>query len=73
MAIRSRIISSKKGLERLAHINKTIDKYKAYTASKLVKMTHQEFSPWQKNGEGEEKNRIIADSDILKYHRYEHL
>lgn len=71
LAVRSRIISSEKGLEKLAFINKTIEKYKDYTASELVDLTHQEFSPWQKNGKENELNKLIKDQDIIKYHRYE--
>lgn len=71
LPIRSRIISSEDGLQKLVSIDKTIEKYKDFTASELVDITHKELSPWTKSGAGEEQYIEITDELIKKYHKYE--
>lgn len=71
MPIRSRILSSKDGLEKMLSIDKTIEKYKDLTAEELVKLTHREFTPWTYAGSGEKQYQAISDELIHKYHKNE--
>lgn len=70
-AIKSRIIASRNGLEKLASIEKTLKKYGNLKASELVKLTHKNNSPWYHSDSGTENNKIITDDVILKYHKFE--
>ncbi len=73
MARQSRIVAARDGLEKLISINKTIEKYKDYTALELVNLTHKEKSPWSNCGEGKEINKIMSDEVIKKFHKYEEI
>lgn len=66
--IRSRILVAENGLEILASIDSTIDKYGKMTANELVELTHKNGSPWSHSGAGQEQYKIIEDDIILKYH-----
>lgn len=70
-AIKSRIIASRNGLEKLTVIENTLKKYGDLTASELVNLTHRENSPWYISDRGESNNKIISDDIILKNHKYE--
>ena len=70
-AIKSRIIASRNGLEKLTVIENTLKKYGDLTASELVNLTHRENSPWYISDRGESNNKIINDDIILKNHKYE--
>ncbi len=71
LPIRSRIIASEEGLKKILSVDKTLDKYGNYSASKLVKITHNESSPWTKAGAGSSQFQEISDELILKFHKYE--
>ncbi len=71
MPIRSRILSSENGLQKLMSIDKTLQKYSEYTANSLVKLTHKKSSPWSKSGNGCISYKEIDDELIIKYHKYE--
>lgn len=71
MPIKSRILASKDGIKKLISIDKTIEKYREYSASKLVNLTHQKSTPWSMSGKGEETYKEIEDDLIIKYHKYE--
>lgn len=70
-AIKSRIIASKNGLEKLTSIENTLKKYGNYRASELVDLTHKKNSPWYYCEKKETNNKIISDDIILKYHKFE--
>lgn len=71
MPSRSRILSSEDGLKKLISIDKTLEKYAKYSASELVDMTHKEQTPWSQAGAGSLTYKIIEDTLIKKYHKYE--
>lgn len=71
MPSKSRILASKNGLKKLLSIDKTIKKYKNYSASQLVDLTHQKNTPWKKTGAGLFSNKIIKDELIKQYHQNE--
>lgn len=71
LPIRSRIIASEEGLKKIVSIDRTLDKYGKYSASQLVKMTHQDSSPWTKAGSGSAQYQEISDELILQFHKYE--
>lgn len=48
LAVQSRILFAKDGLEIQTSIEKTLDKYGEKTASQLVDITHRDGSPWSK-------------------------
>lgn len=73
MPIRSRVISSHEGLKKLISIDRTLQKYGDFSASKLVDLTHKELSPWFKTKENVESNDLITDDLIKEYHKYETL
>lgn len=64
MPLRSRILSSHNGVKKVISVDKIIEKYSKYTANELVELTHKKQTPWSVT----EKNKIIKDKDILKYH-----
>lgn len=70
-AIKSRIIASHNGLEKLVSIENTLKKYSNLSASELVALTHKRNSPWYISDEGKINNKEISDEIILKYHKYE--
>ena len=64
---RSRILFAEEGISKLTCIDSTIEKYKAFTASQLVKITHKKDTPWDKTDKNEFYSEI-SDETILKYH-----
>ena len=66
--IRSRILAAENGVELLASIDSTIDKYGEMSANELVELTHRMDSPWNHSGAGLEQYKTIEDDVILKYH-----
>lgn len=70
-AIKSRIIASRDGLEKLAIIDNTLEKYQNLSASELVNLTHRNNSPWDMSDWESVHNKEIDDELILKYHKYE--
>jgi uncharacterized phage-associated protein len=71
MPIRSRILSSSDGLNKIMSIDKTLEKYAKYDAKYLVDLTHQEQTPWSKSGAGNKRNQEIKDDIIIQYHKFE--
>ena len=71
MPIRSRIIASTDGLNKVLSIDKTLEKYGSLSASELVKITHKKSTPWQYAGSGNLNNKEISDKLIIEYHKYE--
>lgn len=71
MQSRSRILVSKDGLKKLISIDKTLEKYKNFTASQLVELTHRKNSPWNVSGEGQVLYKEITDDLIINFHKYE--
>lgn len=67
---RSRILFAKDGISKLNCIDSTIEKYKEFSASKLVKMTHSYNTPWSKTYE-KKLYKEISDDYILRYHQAE--
>lgn len=67
MPARSRILFAEDGIVKLSYVNKTLDKYKVFSATQLVNITHAKGSPWDRT----DKSRpfsVIADSTILAHH-----
>lgn len=73
MPIRSRILSSEDGVKKLVSIDKTLEKYKEFSATKLVSLTHQKSTPWSKTGFGLLLFKEISDELIINYHRYDEI
>ena len=71
LPIRSRILSSENGVKKLLSIDKTLDKYKDFSATKLVRLTHKESTPWSKAGSGLFSFKEISDKLIIDFHKYE--
>ena len=72
-AIKSRIIASKNGLDKISIIEKTLKKYGHLKASDLVNLTHRDNSPWYISGRGKDNNKVIEDISIINNHCYETL
>ena len=70
-AIKSRIVASHHGLNKLVSIEETLKKYGNLSASELVNLTHRTNTPWYLSDEGKENNKIITDNIIKEYHKYE--
>lgn len=66
----SRILYSFQGSDKLAAIERTLDKYSSFSAPDLVNITHKKDSPWSKVYDGESFKEIPKDI-IKKYHKYE--
>lgn len=67
MPARSRILFAEDGIEKIAHINITLEKYSCLSATELVNITHVAGGPWdsvEKDGSYVE----IPDSIILEKH-----
>lgn len=64
---RSRIFFAKDGVNKAISIDETIAKYKEFSASKLVELTHRKNTPWSKC-HSENKVNKIDDSIIIKCH-----
>ncbi len=64
LAMRSKILFTKKGTAKAYSIDSTIEKYKYYSAHALVFITHRKGSPWSHTLPG----KIISDEFIRQYH-----
>lgn len=71
MPIRSRIMNSKNGIEKINSIDLTLEKYKFCNTNTLIAYTHRDNTPWAVNGKGLILYKEISDNDILKYHKNE--
>lgn len=64
MPSRSRILFAEGGVSKIYSINDTLEKYKDCTASQLVKLTHQENSPWSLTDRTPPYN--VIEDDVIK-------
>lgn len=71
LPIKSRILISANGYQKLTSIDKTLDRLKNLSTSELIKLTHKDNSPWTISDRGEKPFRVIQDKDILSNHCYE--
>jgi len=71
MPIKSRFLAAEDGVRKLISVDKTIDKYGSFTATDLVKITHQVNTPWSMAGRGRTLYKKISDKLILEYHKNE--
>ena len=70
MPAKSRILFAKNGKNKLIAIDRVIERYKDYSASQLVNLTHKKNSPWENCYDGGFRTQI-SDEAILKYHQCE--
>ena len=68
MPSRSRIMFAEYGIEKINSIDETLEKYGDFTAGELVELTHREYTPWYMLGKGQDKDVIISNDVIKKYH-----
>lgn len=71
MSIRSRILSSKDGLEKLKSIELTLEKYQNFEPDELVNITHSKNSPWFKCYIKNAKYTKIPNDIIINFHKNE--
>lgn len=71
MPIRSRILSSKEGLEKLQSIDLTLKKYQGFKSDELVNITHSKNSPWFKCYIKNIKYKKIPNDIIIEFHKNE--
>lgn len=62
----TRIAFANDGFDMLKSIDYILEKYKDYTASELVSLTHRPDSAWSKCYVEGQKNTIIPDDVIVK-------
>ena len=65
---KSRILFAENGVKKAYSIDETLKKYGRLSANRLVSITHRANTPWTLSGAGKEKNRVIEDDIIRKYH-----
>lgn len=70
LPVKSRILFAEDGVEKIASIEKTIEKYKGYSASDLVRLTHRPGSPWDLTDKTV-RNSEITDEMIKANHAIE--
>lgn len=71
MPARTKITSSKDGLNKVYSIDKTLEKYGLLKDTELVEITHKKDSPWSIVGYDEKKPKQIKKEIILNYHSNE--
>lgn len=71
--IRSRILVTINGIDKVDIIDKTLEKYGKLSSNELVQITHRNNSPWSKSGKGLLKYKKITDPTILKFHNVEEI
>lgn len=69
--LRSRILASENGVQKIFSINETLGNYAYLSAKELVNLTHCTNSPWDKAPKG--KYKVISDDLIKTYHKNETL
>ena len=67
LAARSKILFTKDGTSKAYSIDKTIERYKHYSARALVAVTHRNGTPWSQVSVG----KVIPDEFIKAYHYIE--
>lgn len=73
LPIRSRILVTENGIDKVDIIDKTIEKYGKLSSNELVQITHRENSPWSKSGKGLQRFKKITDQVIKDYHKVEEI
>ena len=68
MPSRSRIIFAENGVEKINSIDCTLEKYGKLSAGDLVDITHRDNTPWDISGKGKNRNEIIPNEVIKKFH-----
>lgn len=71
IVIRSRILSSKNGLDKLKSIDMTLKKYMEFTPEELVYITHQDMTPWDICYEQGSMYKEIPNDIIMDLHKNE--
>lgn len=71
IVIRSRILSSKNGLDKLESIDMTLKKYMEFTAEELVNITHKDMTPWDFCYEQGSMYKEIPNDIIIALHKNE--
>ena len=71
IVIRSRILSSKNGINKLKSIDATLEKYGKFTSNELRDITHQYMTPWDMCYEQGQKYTPISNEKILDFHKNE--
>ena len=56
------------GLEKINSIDSTLKIYGQLSAGELVDLTHKESTPWAISGRGRNKDEIIKNETIKKFH-----
>lgn len=67
LPVKSRVLFSIDGINKIKSIDKSIEKYGIFTANELVEITHKSFSPWSMTPQ----SQIIEDDIIKAYHSIE--
>lgn len=73
LSIKSRILNSVNGFDKVDSIDKTINKYKHLTAQELSDLTHKQNTPWTQSGAGNFSDVEILDEYIFERHRHEEI
>lgn len=71
IVLKSRILHSDKGIQKLFIIDKIIKEYGSYNANELITITHRPCSPWYVSLPIKENFQEISLDDIKAYHKYE--
>lgn len=72
MPAKSRILFAEDGVEKISSIERTLKKYGELTAAELVRLTHQDDTPWSKSNKSAIKFfSPIKLETIKKYHKFE--
>lgn len=69
--IRSRILSSKNGLDKIKSIDMTLKKYMNFTPEELVDITHKDMTPWDICYEQGSIYKEIPNNVIMALHKNE--
>ena len=70
LPIKTRILFANDGLKKIQSIDKTIKKYKEYSAKELVEITHRDGSPWS-NYDSSKPYQEMSDDIIKEFHYVE--
>lgn len=69
LAIRSRLMNSIDGIEKIECIDETLKKYSKFDFRVLIKITHAKNSAWSKVYDKDRKFNIMSDELILKSYK----
>lgn len=71
LPLRSRILVSENGVDKIYSINETLSKYSDLSALSLTKLTHQPNTPWSNTFDNTHRYKIITDAAIKNFHQNE--